>query len=223
MVRVLEGEWRSYRVPVSGLVDELVGLQGYMRLASLNRLVGEEPTISTALLKVDRGSERNVIHRLSDMPGVLSVTSRKATIAQLRQQSGKSMRVITLVLTLFAATITVGVVYNNARVALSLRSRDFASLRVLGFTRGEISRTLLGELAAEVVLAVPVGLLLGTWLTSWVLSTAHPERLRFPLLLSPRTYAVAVLVVLVSSAVSSLLVRRQLDRLDLIGVLKTRE
>jgi putative ABC transport system permease protein len=133
------------------------------------------------------------------------------------------MAVITLVLTIFAATITVGVVYNNARVALSMRSRDFASLRVLGFTRGEISRTLLGELAAEVFLAVPVGLLLGTSLTSWVLSTAHPERYRFPLVVSPRTYAFAVLVVLASSAVSGLLVRRQLDRLDLVGVLKTRE
>jgi putative ABC transport system permease protein len=222
-IRVLEGEWRTYRVPVAGLVDELIGLQGYMRLSGLVRLLGETPTISAALLGVDQGYERDVIRRLNDLPGVLNVTSRAATVAQLRRQSGQSMAVITLVLTIFAATIAVGVVYNNARVALSMRSRDFASLRVLGFTRGEISRTLLSELAAEVLLAVPVGLLLGTWLTSWVLSTAHPERFRFPLVVSPRTYAFAVLVVLASSAVSGLLVRRQLDRLDLIGVLKTRE
>jgi putative ABC transport system permease protein len=222
-VRLLEGERRTYRVPVAGLVDELIGLQGYMRLPALSRLVGEAPTISAALLGVDRGRERNVIGRLNDMPGVLSVTSHAATVTQLRKQSGQSMAVITLVLTIFAATITVGVVYNNARVALSMRSRDFASLRVLGFTRAEISRTLLSELAAEVLLAIPVGLLLGTWLTSWVLSQAHPERYRFPLVVSPRTYAFAVLVVLASSAVSGLLVRRQLDHLDLIGVLKTRE
>jgi putative ABC transport system permease protein len=223
VVRVLEGDWRTYRVPVAGLVDELLGLQGYMRLPALSRLLGEAPVVSGALLGVERGHERDVIRRLNDMPGVLSVTSRAATVAQLRKQRGEAMAVITLVLTIFAATIALGVVYNNARVALSMRSRDFASLRVLGFTRGEISRTLLGELAAEVLLAVPVGLLLGTWLTSWVLSTAHPERYRFPLALSPRTYAFAVLVVLASSAVSGLLVRRQLDRLDLVGVLKTRE
>jgi putative ABC transport system permease protein len=223
VVRVLEGEWRSYRVPVAGLVDEVIGLQGYMRLPALDRLLGEVPTVSAALLGVERGAEREAIRRLNDMPGVLSVTSRSASVAQLRKQSGQSMAVVTLVLTIFAATIAVGVVYNNARVALSMRSRDFASLRVLGFTRGEISRTLLGELATEVLLAVPVGLLLGTWLTSWVLSTAHPERYRFPLVVSPRTYAFAVLVVLISSAVSGLLVRRQLDRLDLVGVLKTRE
>jgi putative ABC transport system permease protein len=223
MVRVLEGDWKTYRVLVAGLVDELIGLQGYMRLPALSRMLDEVPIVSVGLLGVDRASERDVIRRLNDMPGVLSVTSRVATIAQLRRQSGRSMTVITLVLTIFASTIAVGVVYNNARVALSSRSRDFASLRVLGFTRGEISRTLLGELGIQVLLAVPVGLALGTWLTSLILSTAHPERYRFPLVVSSATYAFAVLVILAASAVSGLLVRRQLDRLDLIGVLKTRE
>jgi putative ABC transport system permease protein len=154
---------------------------------------------------------------------VVSITSRSEVVANLRKQSGESMAVVTLVLTVFAATIATGVVYNNARVALSVRSRDFASLRVLGFTRGEISRTLLAELGAQVFLAIPVGLLLGTWLTSLVIGTIHPERYRFPLALSPRTYAFAVLVVLLSSAASALAVRRRINQLDLIGVLKTRE
>jgi putative ABC transport system permease protein len=115
------------------------------------------------------------------------------------------------------------VVYNNARVALSLRSRDLASLRVLGFTRAEVSRTLLSELGLQVLLALPLGFLIGNWLTAMVVGTIHPERYRFPVVLSPRTYAFAALVVLLSSVVSALLVRRQLDRLDLIGVLKSRE
>jgi len=166
MVRVLEGEWRAYRVPVAGLVDEVIGLQGYMRLPALGRLLGEAPTVSGALLGVERGRERAVIRRLNDMPGVLSVTSRAASVAQLRKQSGHVMAVVALVLTVFAATIAVGVIYNNARVALSMRSRDYASLRVLGFTRGEISRTLVAELATQVLLAVPIGLVLGTWLTA---------------------------------------------------------
>jgi putative ABC transport system permease protein len=172
---------------------------------------------------VDRKQETDIIRRLNEMPGVGSITSRPAVVALLRRQSGESMRVVSLVLTLFAATIAVGVVYNNARVAVSLRSRDLASLRVLGFTRGEISKILLGELGLQVLLAIPLGLALGTWLTSLVIGMMHPERYRFPLVLSARTYATAILVVLGASALSALLVRRRLDRLDLIGVLKTRE
>ena len=222
-VKALEGERRSYPVVVSGLVDELMGLQGYMRASSLSALVGEEPQATLALLAIERGREADVIRRLNDMPRVGSITSRPAVVALLRRQSGESMRVVSLVLTLFAATIAVGVVYNTARVALALRSRDLASLRVLGFTRGEISTILLGELGLQVLLAIPIGLALGTWLTSLVIGMVHPERYRFPLVLSPRTYAIAILVVVGASALSALLVRRRLDRLDLIAVLKTRE
>ena len=223
VVKVLEGKRATYRVPVAGTVDELMGLQAYMRLPALERLLDESPSASAAVLGVERGAEPDVIRRLEDLPRVASVTSRRAMVTRLEEQSGKSMDVVTLVLTVFAATIAVGVVYNNARVALSLRSRDLATLRVLGFTRAEISRILLGELGLQVLLAIPVGMLLGTWLTYWVVSTIHPELYRFPVVLTARTYAFAVIVVLISSAASGLLVRRRLDRLDLIGVLKTRE
>jgi len=222
-VKVLEGARETHRLPVTGLVDELIGLQGYLRRDELNRLLDEAPTISSALLAVERGGEDEVIHRLQEMPKVASVTSHDAVVRRLRQQSGESMAVVTLVLTVFAVTIAVGVVYNNARVALSLRGRDLASLRVLGFTRAEISRILLGELGLQVLLAIPVGLLLGTWLTSLVVGTIHPERYRFPVVLSPSTYAFAVVVVLIASAASALLVRHRLDHLDLVAVLKTRE
>ena len=222
-VKVLEGDRASHRIPVAGLVDELIGLQGYMRRDALHRLLDEAPGINSALLAVDRGGEDEVVRRLEQMPRVASVTRHDAVVQRLREQSGESMDVVTLVLTVFAATIAVGVVYNNARVALSLRGRDLASLRVLGFTRAEISRILLGELGLQVLLAVPVGLLLGHRLTVWVVGTIHPERYRFPVVLTPRTYAFAVVVVLLASAASALVVRHKLDHLDLIGVLKTRE
>jgi putative ABC transport system permease protein len=222
-VKVLEGDRRTYRIPIAGLVDELMGLQAHMRLDALSRRLGEVPTVSLALLRVDRDREALVIQRLTELPDVASVTSRSSVIRTLRDMSGRSMAVVTLVLTVFAVTIAVGVVYNSARVALSLRSRDLASLRVLGFTRGEISWVLLGELGVQVLLAIPLGLLFGKWLTILAMSQTHAERYRFPVTVSVRTYAFATLVVLAASVATALIVRRGLDRLDLIGVLKTRE
>jgi putative ABC transport system permease protein len=133
------------------------------------------------------------------------------------------MLVMSLILTLFAGTIAVGVVYNNARVALSMRSRDLASLRVLGFRRAEISAVLLGELTIQVLLAIPIGLFIGTWMSEAMMSMTDPEQYRLPVNLSSTTYAYAAGVTMVAGAVSALLVRRKLDKLDLIGVLKTRE
>jgi len=133
------------------------------------------------------------------------------------------MFIISAVLTAFAATIAIGVVYNNARVALSMRSRDLASLRVLGFTRGEISGILLSELALQVLVALPLGIVLSRWFAAWVVSISHPERFRVPGEVSSERLAFAVLVAVIAATVSGLLVRRKLDDLNLVAVLKTRE
>jgi putative ABC transport system permease protein len=172
---------------------------------------------------VDPRSLDELRARARQLPHVIGITRRQAIIDQFRDQSGQSMAAMTLILTIFAVVIAVGVVYNNARVALSVRARDLASLRVLGFTRREISAVLLGELGVQLVLAIPLGLFIGTELADAIMSTADPERYRLAATIAPSTYAFAVLVALAAGLASALLVRRQLDKLDLIGVLKTRE
>jgi putative ABC transport system permease protein len=194
-----------------------------MSLPALHALLGEEPLDSAVFLRVDESTRADVTRRLKDMPLVASVTRRSAIIERFRKQTGESLNVTTLILVLFAGTIAFGVVYNNARIALSTRSRDLASLRVLGFTRREISAVLLGELATYVFLAIPPGLAAGYGLAHLVASMADPESFRFPVVVSAKTYAFAVAVTVGAALVSALLVRRQLDRLDLVAVLKTRE
>ena len=130
---------------------------------------------------------------------------------------------MTLILTLFAATIAVGVVYNNARISLSTRNRDLASMRVLGFTLREVGAILLGEIALQVILALPIGLFIGRWLARTLMSTAYQEAWRMPTMVSDKTFAFAALVTIASAIFSAGLVRRRLSQLDLIGVLKTRD
>jgi putative ABC transport system permease protein len=222
-VEIREGDRRNVALEVADLVDESFGLQGYMQLDALHVLLREEPNVSMALLRVDPNRYDEVHRRIKQMRAVASVTRRDDISQRFQEQSGDMMKVTTLVLTLFAAIIAVGVVYNNARVALEMRSRDLASLRVLGFTRGEVAAILVGELGAQVLVAIPLGLVIGTWLSQAMISAVDPETYRFPVVISPQTYAFATVVALGSGLVSAFLVRHRLDRLDLIGVLKTRE
>jgi len=176
-----------------------------------------------ALLRVDPHAEGTVQARLKDMPQVVAVNRRRDMIDSFEQQSGAMLITMAFVMSLFAATITVGVVYNNARVALSLRSRDLASLRVLGFHNSEVSSVLLGEMAVQVLAALPLGLWMGTHLVAAIASMIDPETYRLPVTLTLKSYAFAATVALAASIASALLVRRKVDRLDLIAVLKTRE
>jgi putative ABC transport system permease protein len=218
-VDVLEGDWATRTLVVRALIDEPFGLQAYARADWLARWLGEEPQVSSVLLGIDSDRLDDVRARLKELPYVVGVTSTQNIIDRYRQQTGESMWVITAILTLSAAAIAIGVVYNNARIALSMRSRDLATLRVLGFTRREISAVLLGELAVQVVVGIPLGLVLGN---AWAhLFSFDSEAIRFPLHIALRTYAAAATIAAVSGVVSALLVRRKLDRLDLVEVLKS--
>ena len=223
-VELKEGDRGTRQVRVSGTIDEAFGIQGYMHKNSLHELLREKPTINTALLRVDPAREAELHLRLTDIPTVQSIHRKRTLLEKFEEQTGRTMQVITLILTLFATAIAVAVVYNNARVSLSLRSRDLATLRVLGFTRAEVSAILLGEQAVQVFLGIPFGMLLGTWGAKALLELqADPEQFRMPMLISTQTYAFSAMVVLAAAILSALLVRRSLDSLDLIGVLKTRE
>jgi len=140
-----------------------------------------------------------------------------------QQTLGETLGLMITINLIFAAVIACGVVYNSARISLSERERDLASLRVLGFTRAEISFILLGELAVVTLLAIPLGLVLGYGFCRGIIEALATELLRVPMVVEPMSYAWAAVAVVAASALSGLTVRRRLDRLDLVAVLKSRE
>jgi putative ABC transport system permease protein len=222
-VEVLEGSRPVREVPVAGFVSEYIGVAGYMERTALNRLMREGDAISGAYLAVDRPYREGIYEKLNEMPRVAGTSVREHEIENFYETMSEQMLVFAFFNTVLAAIIALGVVYNSARIALSERSRELASLRVLGFTRGEISYILLGELGALLLPAIPLGFLIGQGLCAFMISKMQTDLYRVPLVIEPDTYAVSATVVLVSACISALLVKRNLDRLDLIAVLKTKE
>jgi putative ABC transport system permease protein len=224
LVEVLEGARPERELVVAGLVREYAGLSGYMERNALNRFMREGPAISGAWLAVDDSAGLPRIYRkLKDSPRIAGVTLRKEGMRGYEQMMQESMLFYTFVASLFSIIIAFGVVYNSARIALTERSRELASLRVLGFTRGEISYILLGELAVLTLLALPLGAAAG-WLLCWAIARGlQSELYRVPLILNADAYAFAAATILVAAAASGFILRRRLDRLDLIAVLKTRD
>jgi putative ABC transport system permease protein len=219
----LEGERRELSITVAGTVREAMGMAGHMDLAALHRMLREPETIDQALLAIDPRREELVLGRVEEMPMVASAGSVKDTLREFSEQSGQSVTMFALVIALFGAAITIGVIYNNARITLNARQRDLASMRVLGFTQREIGAVLLGELVAQVVLALPLGLWIGRLMLDAMYSTVDPESFRMPARIESSSYATAAVVTVLAALAAGWIVRRRLDALDMIGVLKTRE
>ena len=222
-VELLEGTRRTRPVVVAAVVDEYMGTSAYMEISALQRFMREGPTISGATLLVDKGDPGDLYRRIKATPAIAGVSSKRAAIDNFRRTIAQNMNVMIFFNVLFSGVIAFGVIYNAARISLSERSRELASLRVLGFTRAEISLILLGELGVILLIAVPAGLLLGYGLAALTVMAFDTELYRFPLVVSGRTFAFAAATAVAASLVSGLVVRRRLDELDLVGVLKTRE
>ena len=222
-VEVLEGARPVRRVAIDGVVDELLGLSAYMNERALNRLMAEGNTLSGAFLAVDPRETGALYERLKRLPAVAGVANRDAALASFEATLARSIGVMTTILVGFAGALAVAMVYNAARIALSERGRELASLRVLGFSRGEVAIMLLGEQALLAAAGIAVGLGIGYGLCVVLAGLYQWELFRIPLYVSARTYAFAAMVIIAAATASGIVVRRRLDRLDLVAVLKTRE
>jgi putative ABC transport system permease protein len=223
VIEVLEGKRPVREVKVAGLVSELIGTAAYMDLKALDRLLREGDTYSGAFLAIDPGSRETLYARLKRIPGVTGVVVRASSLKSFENTIGESFLISTVTTVLFACVIAAGMIYNGARIALSERGRELASLRVLGFRRREIAAMVLGEQAFLTVLAIPVGAAIGYGLCALIVWRFQSELFRIPLVVSAATLAFAVAVVTLSAGLSALVVRGRIDRLDLVAVLKTRE
>lgn len=222
-IQVLEGRRPLLQVPVLGITQQYLGVSAYMQQDTLNALMREGGTVSGAYLAVRPGMEAELYARLHERPRVLGMVANKAAIQSFYATMGEFILFYNLIATLLAGAIGFGVVYNSARIALSERGRELASLRVLGFTRGEIAYILLGELALLTLAAIPLGFLVGVGLIGILVVAFESELYRLPLILNPENYAMGAAVVIVSALLSGLLLWLRLGRLDLVAVLKTRE
>lgn len=220
VARVLEGREREIRVPVAGLAEDFAGMAAYMEIHALNRLLLEGDRISGAHVVVDKAHWHAFLTAVKETPRIAGCVIKDSLRDGFRKTTAESIGLLQKIYMMFATIVAFGIIYNSARISLSERSRELATLRVLGFSRGEVGAVLVGELVLLTLAALPLGLLLGSGFASGIISTVNTETVRLPLVLTTANYAFAVLVVAVASAFSALFAARKLADIDLVSALK---
>lgn len=222
-VEILSRDHPRFSLTVAGVHETWIAMPAYTSLDTLNRALGDPAVFEYASLVVDPDAEAALFSAVSELPGVTSLMVKRHAVEQMYATIGDTILIFSGFFILFSGMLAYGVVYNAARVALSEWGRELATLRVLGFSRWDISYILLGETALLVLIALPVGCVLGAGLVWLIARSFETELYRLPFVIPASAYGAAVLVIVVASLLSAAIVRRRLDKLDLIAVLKTRE
>ena len=218
-----EGARSVWTLPVRGVVQEMMGMNAYIARGSLNRLLREGDLVNQLTVAVERGQESALLQVLQQRPRVAGAFSKAVMLRNVQGITARNLLVFSAVLTAFASVIAVGVVYNQTRIALAERAWELASLRVLGFTQGEVSALLLGQWLLEISLALPLGWWGGYWLSDSIVRLIQTDEFFFAVRIRPATYAFASVSVLMAAIFSAWIVNRRIRRLNLVGVLKVRE
>lgn len=222
-VEVREGRQPVLEVPVVGIARTLLGSPAYMEIGALNRALKEPNRVTGAYLSIDSDNDGALYRAIKDMPSVAGVSRKSEARAAYKKMVDSGAGAMRYVMAAIAAIITFGIIYNSARIAFAERARDLASLRVIGFTRGEAAFVLLGELAVITVLALPVGAGLGYYLALLIAEGFSTDLYQIPAMVAPENYGTAALAVLAAATLSGWLVKRDIDRIDMVSALKTRE
>ncbi len=222
-VEVREGRRPVLSIPVAGIAETLLGSPAFMQLSALNRALGEPNRVSAAYLRIDSAHSSAIYRTLKQMPSVAGVSLKRDARAALQKQMDTGAGAMRFIMAAIAAVITFGIVYNAARIAYAERARDLASLRVIGFTNGETAFVLLGELAVVTLTALPVGAVLGYFLSFAIAAGFSTDLYQIPAAFSPESYGGAALAVMGAAVASGWLVKRDMDKAELVSALKTRE
>jgi putative ABC transport system permease protein len=223
LVSVHEGRRPQLEIAVAAVTDTLLGAPAYMTLSALNTILREPMRVNAAYLSVDESVAQTLYADFKHMPAVLGVSLRAQEIQAFKNMMDSGAGATRYIMAIMAGVITFGIVYNSARISFAERSRELASLRVLGMSMAEVSFILLGEIGLVTLAALPLGAVLGYYLSVAVSIGFSTDLYRIPAVFALDTFALSVLVVLLSAAVSGLLVNRDVYKLDLVSALKVRE
>jgi putative ABC transport system permease protein len=222
-VEFLQHDDTRHRVVMTGTVQTFFGLGAYMNQDKLARLLNQEPQVLIANVMIDEAQQDALYRAVKDAPAISGITLMSQIRRSFDETMAESANISVVIFSFVASLIAIGVVYNSARIQLSERARELASLRILGFTKGEVSYILLGELFILVAVAIPFGLWLGHGMAAGMVASFDSDLYSIPLLITQDTYIRAAGVVAGASIASALIVRRRIDRMDLVSVMKTRE
>jgi len=222
-IEILQGRRPNVVLPVENVIETFIGMPAFIGFERLNDLLKEGTRVEYANLLVDSAYEAQFSRQLKDTPNIGAIMHKQAALDSFNNTVIKNMTIFITMFSILAGILAFGITYNSARISLSERGRELATLRVLGFSRGEISYVLLGEVVLLIMLGLPLGCLLGWGLVLSMISSFDTELFRIPMVILPNTFGYSILLVIVATIFSATLVRRRVDKLDLIKVLKTRE
>ncbi|HJH63009.1 MAG TPA: FtsX-like permease family protein [Firmicutes bacterium] len=222
----LERDGDRAQAVVTDVVENYVYHYAYLTAASYEALFGQAPEENTVLVAyeegVDQAASDGVSAHLMAMEGVAAY-SYIATIRDSFTNSMNAINYAVVIIILAAAALAFVVLYNLTNINITERTRELATLKVLGFYDRETTAYVYRENLFLTLFGIALGLGLGRVLHAWMVVTVEIDLVMFGRTAPLYAYVLAGLLTVVFSAAVNVAAHFRLKRVDMVESLKTVE
>ena len=231
-----EGVYLCLRLKEKAQIGENISFSPYgssktytVKVIGYNRSVMTESVTMSDTLADKLGIDYHITSvytdkNISDIPS-LNIISGKQNQKQLMDTFNSFVSIMdSMVFILVIAAVILGIVvlYNLGIMSYVERSRELATLKVLGFKNKNIGKLLISQNIWLTVIGVIIGLPSGVGVLEWLLAALAGEY-ELKLMLGPMTYCVSVLLTFGVSLLVGMMVARKNRRIDMVEALKIAE
>ncbi|MGI6238982.1 MAG: FtsX-like permease family protein [Christensenellales bacterium] len=222
-ITVRDGDMREMRLTVSGVFDNYVYHYVYVRAETCRALWGYAPDVKTAYVNAPENADlHRAAARIADLQDVGNVSVNLDVRARVGSMMDGLDSVILLVV-FSAGALAFIVLYNLTNINITERTREIATIKVLGFYPKETASYVFSENLILCMISALAGLPLGKWLHAFVMSQIRIDMMYFRVRILAPSYLIAVALTLAFAGLVHFVLRFKLEKIDMAQSLKTVE
>lgn len=222
-IKLTTADMDTLTVKVSGIFDNYVENLVFVNLDTCTQQWGGAPELKAALLKAPEGADVSACgEKISSVDGVRTMQMSISSRDRISNMMSSLLFVVAMII-LCAGLLAFIVLYNLTNINISERIREIATIKVLGFYQHEAASYVFRENLVLTGMGALFGLLLGVVFHAFVMDAIKVDMMYFKPIISPLSFAFAVLLTFGFALIVNAIMRRRIDNIDMAGALKSIE
>ena len=214
------GEGHAYTV--GGVMENYVGEYLFATPECYREVMGESPAFNTVYARTadDASVREQLSSEVLALDGV-STAGYNDELIDYYRTALKSVDGVVVVLIVAAAALAFVGLYNLTNINITERTREIATLKVLGFNAHEVNAYIYRETILLSLIGALLGCVLGIFLEGFVVVTAEVDQVMFGRTIHPSSFVIAFVLTMLFSVLVTVFMRGKLRRVDMVGSLKS--
>lgn len=222
-ISLLDNDNNKYDIKVSYIIKNYINQYLYINKNTYNNLF-KNYKINSVLISLKDGDKnsKDFDKKYISNGYALTIVDNDDIKSSMNDMLS-SIDSIVAILIIAAASLAFVVLYNLSNINISERKREIATLKVLGFYPSEVDKYINRETVLLTILGIGIGLLFGSYLSHFIISTCEPDYIMFDRHVYTLSYFYSLFITVIFTIIVTIVTHFNLKKINMVTSLKNVE